>query len=448
LTASGRSLYDTVMRRASFIVPTLGAAGIWIAAGVWLPWWLIALAAAAFAIWLAATGAGRRTGSITAAGIATLPQRLGGASVALVGIAGVVGVLVALLAMGNGFKATLQATGSDDTAIVLNSSAPSEVSSALDQNSVKLIGNEPQVMRDAEGRPIASPELLLAVSLADESNGLVDDVSLRGVGPEVWALRPNVKMIAGRRFHTGLRELIVGKYAAREFAHTSVGSTLDLNGEPWKVVGEFDSADAHNSELWADSNVVAATFQRGSSVNAVTVRLGSAKQFATFKAALASDPQLNVRTNTTRAYYGDQAKGLTKLIRTLGSIVAAIMGIGAVAGALNSMYSAVSARTREIATLRAIGFRGAPVVVSVMIETMLLALAGGAVGAGVAWLLFDNYTASTIGANYSEMVFQFRVSPALLGTGLRVALVIGFLGGLLPALRAARMPVADALRKL
>ena len=436
------------MPKTVFIMTTLGAAAIWIALGVWLPWWLIAVAVAASAIWLVATPAGRRTGSITVAGIATLPQRLGGASVALVGIAGVVGVLIALLAMGNGFQATLQATGSDDTAIVLSLDSPSEISSVLDQSSVRLMGHEPQVMRDAQGRPIASSELLSVVSLPDESNGLVAGVSLRGVRPEVWALRPNVKIIAGRRFHVGLRELIVGKDAAQEFAHTSIGSTLDLDGEPWKVVGKFDSGDAYNSELWADTNVVATTFHRGSNTNALTVRLESAKQFDIFKAALASDPQLHVEAHTTRAYYADQAKDLTKLIRVLGSIVAAIMGVGAVAGALNSMYSAVSARTREIATLRAIGFRGGPVVISVMIETMLLALVGGVVGAGVAWLLFDNYTASTVGPNFNEMVFQFRVSPALLGSGLRLALVIGFLGGLFPALRAARMPVADALRKL
>ena len=435
------------MPQALFVAMALGAAAVWIVVGMWLPGWLIAVAAAAFAIWLAATPAGRRTGSITAAAIATLPQRLGGASVAMVGIAGVVGVLVALLAMGNGFRATLQATGSDDTAIVLSSGARSEVDSMLDQTSVKLIGNEPEVMRDPEGRPVASPELLAAVSLPDESSGLVDYVSLRGVGPESWALRPNFKIIAGRRFHTGMRELIVGKDAAQEFAYTSIGSKVDLNGEPWTVVGEFDSGDVHDSELWADSNLVAAAFHRGSSANAVTVRLRSAQQFDAFKASLASDPQLDVRTNTTRAYYAGQAKGLTRLIRVLGSLVASIMGVGAVAGALNSMYSAVSARMREIATLRAIGFRGGPVVVSVMLETMLLALVGGAAGAGLAWLLFNNYTASTVGANNSEMVFQFRISPVLLGSGLRVALVIGFLGGLLPALRAARVPLADALRK-
>jgi putative ABC transport system permease protein len=435
------------MPKALFTLMALGVAAIRIASGLWLPWGLIAAAAVASAVWLFATPAGRRTASITAAGLATLPQRLGGASVALIGIAGVVGVLIALLAMGNGLQATLQATGSDDTAIVLSVDAPGEIGSTLDQNSVTLIGSEPQVMRDAKGRPIASPELLTIVSLPNESSGFTDQVSLRGVGPEVWALRPNVKIVAGRRFRTGLKELIVGKDAAREFGQTSIGSTLDLDGEPWKVVGEFDSGDAHDSELWADTGVVATTFHRGNSANVVSVRLGRARQFDAFKAALSSNPQLTVEAHTTRAFYAQQAKGLTRLIRVVGSIIAAIMAIGAVAGALNSMYSAVAARTREIATLRAIGFRGSSVVVSVMIETLLLALAGGALGAATAWLLFDHYTASTMGSNYNEMVFQLRVSPALLGTGLLVALVIGILGGLFPALSAARMPVADALRK-
>ena len=435
------------MRRASLVPTMLAAAVICIALG-WLPGWGIGAAVAAFAVWLAATHAGRRTSAITAAGMTTLPQRLGGASVVVVGIAGVVGVLVALLAMGKGFESTLHATGSDDTAIVLRAGSLTEVNSVLDQNSVTLVSDEPQVMRDAQGQPIASPELLMAVSLTRRSNGLAANAALRGVGPEVWALRRNVRIIAGRRFRTGLRELIVGKDAAREFAHTSIGSTLEVGGQPWKVVGEFDSGDAHDSELWADTNVVATAFHRGSDVSSVTVRLKSPKQFEAFKAALASDPRLKVEARTTRAYYAGQAKGLTRLIRILGSIVAGIMGVGAVAGALNSMYAAVSARTREIATLRALGFRGGPVVASVMIETMLLALVGGVAGAGAAWLLFNNYTASTMGANFSEVVFQFRVTPQLLGSGLRWALVIGLLGGLFPALRAARMPVTDGLREL
>lgn len=435
------------MRRALSALARLAGAGVLAAVGALAPWWLIGVAAAAFALWLALTRAGRRIGSVTFAGLSTLGQRLGGASVVVVGIAGVVGVLIALLAMSKGFQATLRAGGSDDTAIVLRSGSLTEVNSVLQPQSVTLIGDEPQVMHDAAGKPIASPELLVAVSLKKKSTGLPANVSLRGVGPEVWALRRHVRIIAGRRFHTGMRELIVGKSAAREFAHTSVGSSIRLAGQPWKVVGEFDSGSAHDSELWGDTNVIATTFHRGSSVSSVTVRLKSPRLFDAFKAALASDPRLKVEAHTTRAYYAQQAKGLTQLIHILGAIVAGIMAVGAVAGALNSMYAAVAARTREIATLRAIGFRGAPVVASVMIETMLLALAGGLIGAGLAWALFNNYTASTMGANFSEVVFRFRVTPALLGAGLRWALVIGFLGGLFPALRAVRVPVTDGLRE-
>lgn len=436
------------MRKALFVIlVALGALALALI-GALLPWWLLGLAVVVFVLWLVATRGGRRTASITAAGVATLPQRLGGASVVVVGIAGVVGVLVALLAMSQGFQSTLHATGSDDTAIVLRAGSLTEVNSAMDQNSATLIAGKPQVMHDAAGRPIASPELLIAVSLTKKSTGLPANAALRGVGPEVWALRPNVKIIAGRRFRTGMREIIVGRNAATEFKDTAVGSTIELNNQPWKVVGEFESGNAHDSELWADVRVVGTAFRRGSSVSSVTVRLNSANQFDAFKAALASDPQLKVEAHTTRAYYAGQANGLTKVIHILGSVVAAIMGVGAVAGALNSMYAAVSARTREIATLRAIGFRGTPVVLSVMIETLVLAILGGVVGAGIAWALFDHYTASTLGANFSEVVFQFRVTPHLLGTGLRWALVIGLLGGLLPALRAARMPVTDGLREL
>jgi putative ABC transport system permease protein len=366
----------------------------------------------------------------------------------VVGIAGVVGVLVSLLAMGKGYESTFRATGTDDTAIVFQSGALAENTSNLDPQSVMLIGGKPQVARSAQGQPLASPEVVMGASLPKKVTGADENVTIRGVGPEVWAVRTGVRIIAGRRFHTGLRELIVGKDAAHEFAHTRVGSTLEINGQPWKVVGEFDSGDAHDSELWSDVNVVGVASHVGSSVQSVTVRLTSAKAFDAFKAALAGDPQLQVQADTTRQYYAQQSEGLSRFIRILGVVVAGIMAIGAVAGALNSMYAAVSARTREIATLRAIGFRGAPVVISVMIETMLLALAGGVGGALIAWLLFHHFTVSTMGPNFSAVMFQFRVTPQLMGEGLKWALVIGFLGGLFPALRAARISVTDGLREL
>jgi putative ABC transport system permease protein len=413
-----------------------------------LPWIGIGALAVVLAFWLASSRAGRRVSSITAWGMSTLPQRWGGASVVLVGIAGVVGVLVSLLAMGKGYESAFRATGSDDTAIVLQSGAPAENVSSLDPQSVLLISGKPEVARSVHGRPLASPEVIMGASLPKSGTGEEEIVTIRGVGPEVWAVHKGVRIIAGRRFQTGLRELIVGQDAAHEFAHTRVGSTLQIKGQPWKVVGEFDSGDAHDSEFWGDVKVVGVAAHFGSSVHSVTVRLTSARAFDAFEAALRSDPQLQVDAETTRQFYAEQAEGASSFIHSLGIVAAAIMAIGAVAGALNSMYAAVSARTREIATLRAIGFRGGLVVVSVMIETMLLAIAGGTSGVLIAWLLFHHFTASTMGPNFGALMFQFQVTPQLMGEGLKWALAIGFLGGLFPALRAARIPVTDALREL
>jgi putative ABC transport system permease protein len=414
-----------------------------------LPWPAIGALVALLALWLALSRAGRQCGAIAWAGLTTLPQRLGGASVVVVGIAGVVGVLVSLLAMGKGYEATFQATGSTHRAIVLRGGAQSESTSNLSPESVMLIGEKPQVARDAQGRALISPEIVVAVSLPKRGSGQDANVTLRGVGGQVWAVRPRIRLIAGRRFRSGLRELIIGRNAAREFAHTAVGSTLDIGGQPWKVVGEFAAGGAHDSELWGDVNVVGTAFHRGSSVSAVTVRLtGGVRAFKAFRAALASDPQLNVQAHTTRQYYAQQSKNLSHFIRILGSVVGAIMAIGAVAGALNSMYAAVAARTREIATLRAVGFRGGPVVMSVLIETLLLALLGGVAGALIAWVLFHHFTASTLGPNFGAVVFDFRVTPGLMGEGVKWALAIGFIGGLFPALRAARMPVTEGLREL
>jgi putative ABC transport system permease protein len=257
-----------------------------------------------------------------------------------------------------------------------------------------------------------------------------------------------VRIIAGRRFGPGLRELIVGKGARDQFAGVDLGSTLKLNGQIWSVVGAFESGDAHDSELWADTDVVAATYRRGSSTASVTVRLTGADAFDAYKAALASDPRLTVDVKTTRAYYTDQSAALARLIRVLGITIAAIMAIGAVFGALNTMYAAVATRSREIATLRAIGFRAVPVIVSVLLETMLLALLGGALGAALTWVVFNHYTVSTLGSNFTQVVFAFRVSAPVLWTGLKWALAIGLIGGLFPALRAARLPVTAGLREL
>jgi putative ABC transport system permease protein len=399
-------------------------------------------------LWLLATRTGRQAWSVTQVGILTIPQRLGSSLVVVVGIAGVVGVLVAVLAMGAGFAATLRQTGSEDTAIVMRAGSQTELNSVLDHETATLIAQLPQVQRNAGGLPIASPELVVVAALPKKSTGLDANVELRGVSQRAWDLRPALRITAGRRFQPGLRELIVGKGARSQFAGVEIGSNIQLNGQSWTVVGVFESGDAYDSEIWGDADIVGPTYRRGSSTTSVTVRLIDAAAFDAFKAALASDPRLKVDARTTRDYYTEQSARLSTFINILGITIGSIMAVGAVFGALNTMYAAVAARMREIATLRAIGFRGIPVVVSVLLETMLLGLLGGLIGAGLAWLIFDHYTASTLGSNFSQVVFDFQVSPALIWTGLKWALAIGFVGGLFPALRAARLPVTAGLREL
>ncbi|MGA7438841.1 MAG: ABC transporter permease [Luteibacter sp.] len=418
---------------------------------VWtaLPWQGVVGLAIALAVWMVATRRGRQTWQVTRVGLSTLAQRLGSSSVVVVGIAGVVGVLVAMLAMSEGFAETLRASGNDHTAIVLRGGSQAELNSVLDRDSANVVMQAPGVKKGASGRRIASGELVVVADLPRKGDPNSDsNVPIRGVSDDVWALRDNVKIIAGRKFTPGLRELIVGKGAAGQFAGLEVGKSLRLAGQTWTVVGEFESHDSLESELWGDTQSVASAYRRGSSVQSVTVLLESPKAFDAFKASLAADPRLKVDVSTTQAYFSKQSEALTKTLRIVGITVGIIMAIGAVFGALNTMFAAIQARAREIATLRAIGFRGIPVVVSVMLETMLLALLGGIIGAGIVWLIFHNYTASTLGANFSQVVFQFQVGPALLWTGLKWALAIGFIGGLFPALRAARVPVTTALREL
>ncbi len=436
------------MRSLGSLIGSLITAAGAIALLLLAPWWLLLAAVLLLALWTMVTRIGRQAWSVTEVGLATIPQRLGASSVVVVGIAGVVAVLVALLAMAAGFEATLKQSGTNDTAIVMRAGAHTEINSVLDHDSAGLVAQAPQVLRNEQGQPIASPELVVVASLAKKSNGLDANVEVRGVGERAWSLRPEVRIIAGRKFGPGLRELIVGKGAREQFSGVDLGSTLRLNGQTWTVVGAFDSGDAHDSELWADTNVVAATYRRGSSTASVTVRLTGADAFDAYQAGLASDPRLTVETKTTRAYYTDQSAALARLIRILGITIAAIMAIGAVFGALNTMYAAVATRSREIATLRAIGFRAVPVIVSVLLETMLLALLGGALGAALSWVIFNHYTVSTLGSNFTEVVFAFQVSPPVLWTGLKWALAIGLIGGLFPALRAARLPVTAGLREL
>jgi putative ABC transport system permease protein len=421
--------------------------------GVWvmLPWPGAVLLALLMAAWLLLTRRGRQAASVANVGISTLRQRLGSSAVIVVGIAGVVGVLVALLAMAEGYSETLRKTGGTDTAIVMRGASASEVMSVLERESVVQIAQAPGIARNAKGEAIVSDEIVVAANLPVRHGGADEEgsVQLRGVSEQAWAVRPQVKIIDGRKFTPGLRELIVGRGAARQFAGLTPGSEVRLGTQPWKVAGVFASGDAMESEIWGDATVVADTYRRGSSRAAVTVRLEDPKSFAAFKTALEANPQLKVEAATTLDYFGKQSEGMTKVIKGMGIAVGAIMAIGAMFGALNTMFAAVAARAREIATLRAIGFSGLPVVVAVMLETMLLALIGGLIGGAVAWLVFNGYSASTMaGGSVGQLAFQLHVTPELLWTGLKWALAIGFIGGLFPAVRAARLPVTTALREL
>lgn len=414
---------------------------------VLLPWPGALALALLLAAWLWLSRTGRQASSVTAVGIRTLRQRAGSSSVIVIGIAGVVGVLVALLAMGDGLSATLQSGGRTDTAIVLRGGSASESASVLVRDDVDAITQAPGIARDASGKPIVSAELVVAANVAQKDSGGDANAQLRGVDDEAWALRPGLKIVQGRKFKAGLRELVVGRGAEQQFAGMNVGDELKLGTQSWKVVGVFESGDAYDSELWADRQTVASAYRRGDSAESVLARLTSADAFAGFSAALAADPKLKVEASTTADYFAKQSSGLAKTIRVVGLTVGVIMAIGAIFGALNCMFAAVASRAREIATLRAIGFRGTPVVVSVMLETMLLALLGGVLGALIVWLVFNGYTASTL-SGFTQVVFHFKVSPQLLWSGLKWALAIGFIGGLFPAVRAARLPVTTALREL
>ena len=428
---------------SGLVVLAVVALAIWVK----LPWIGALILTALFALWMALTRSGRQAASVTKVGIGTLRDRLGSSLVIVIGIAGVVGVLVALLAMGEGLQATLNSGGRNDTAIVLRGGSVSESQSVLVRDDVDAIEQAAGVARDASGKPMASAELVVAANLRLRDSQDEAAAQLRGVDDGARALRPDMKIVEGRNFKPGMRELVVGEAAHRQFAGLDVGHEIKLGTQVWKVVGVFQSDGAWNSELWSDRQTVASAYRRGNSAESVLVKLTSPSAFGKFKATLAADPRLKVEASTTHDYFAKQSEGLSKIIRVVGLTVGIIMAIGALFGALNCMFVAVASRAREIATLRAIGFRGTPVVVSVMLETMLLALAGGVFGAFIVWLIFNGYHASTL-SGFTQLMFQFKVGPDLIWTGLKWALAIGFLGGLFPAVRAARLPVTTALREL
>jgi putative ABC transport system permease protein len=388
----------------------------------------------------------KQLAAVISMSLQTLPQRIGASSVIVIGIAGVVAVLVSVLAMGAGFRHTLADSGRPDRAIILRGGSDTELSSNLTRTDVDTISNAPGLAKDADGKAALSAELVTVVNIPKIDTGTDANVTLRGAGLRLAEVRPELKIVEGRMFRPAVRELIAGLGAARQFRGLSVGSVLRLRNADWTVTGVFTSnADVHESELLADVDTVGSSVERNSYSSAVAL-LSSPAEFTRFKDALTSDPQLKVDVRREPEYYAAQSQGLTKAINSVGNTVAIIMAIGAMFGALNTMYSAVAGRALEIATLRAIGFGALPVLLSVMIEALLLSLLGGIIGAALAWLFFNGHSVSTLGGAFAQVVFQLTVTPALVVTGIVWACIIGLLGGFFPALRAARLHVAEALR--
>jgi putative ABC transport system permease protein len=369
--------------------------------------------------------------------------------VAVLGIAGTVGVFVAMLSLARGFRATLVASGSDDNAIVLRAGATSEMMSGIKLEDIKILQDAPGVAR-ASDAPLVTSEVVVVAPFPLRATGTDANAQVRGVSANVLTIRRNVKIVQGRMFQPGLAELIVGKNASSSYSGLTLGNTVNFGGGHWQVVGIFDAGgSSFDSEVWCDARVLDDVYKRPSNIfQSATVHLSSPGAFEQFKDAVTSDRRLNFDVAREIDYYAKQSTRMTQLITILGGLVAFVMAIGAVFGALNTMYSAVAERGREIATMRALGFGGGAVVFSFLVEALLISFVGGAIGC-VAVLPLNGLTTGTMNwQTFSQLAFAFRITPSLLLAGIVFALVMGLLGGLPPAMRAAWRPVAVALREL
>ena len=384
--------------------------------------------------------------AVTAMNLKSLPQRLWLSLSTIVAVALVVVVLLAFLAMGNGFQRTLASSGSPDVAVVLRGGSRSEINSMVARDQVRLVEQAPGVARSADGKPLVSAELYLVVDGVKRSSQTKANLPLRGIGPEGAAVRKGIRIVAGRMLAPGSNEIVVGKALLREFDGFDLGRTVTFGTGKWTIVGAFEAdGSVFESEIWADLPVVQSLFRRESVVQTVRVRLENPAALDALKAYVETDPRLKLEVKSEVEYFADQASRTSDLIQKLGWPLALAMAFGALAGALNTMYSAVAARASEIATLRAIGFGGFPAFVGTLAESLMLAALGGALGAVATFLIFDGLSASTLGASFTQVVFSFRLTPALAAEGLILALGVGLIGGLFPALRAARTPIVAGL---
>jgi len=369
--------------------------------------------------------------------------------VAVLGIAGTVGVFVAMLSMAKGFKTTLVSSGSPRNAIVLRGGATSEMESGIGLDQERVVEDAPGVARGPSG-PLVSAEVVVIAAFPLKATGTDANAQVRGVSPKALEVRDSIKMVAGRFFQPGLNELVVGRNVAETYSGFDLGKTIKFGGGTWTVVGVFDAGgSAFDSEVWCDSNVLSAVYKRPQNVfQSVTARLNSPADFTRFKDALTSDPRVTLQASRELDYYDKQSRAITRLIQVLGTMIAIVMGVGAVLGALNTMYSAVAERSREIATMRALGFGAGSVVMSFLFEALCISLIGGLLGC-IAVLKLNGTTTGTMNwQTFSHLAFAFRVTPLLLAEGLIFALLMGVAGGVPPAIRAARTRIAVALREL
>jgi putative ABC transport system permease protein len=376
-----------------------------------------------------------------------VPQRLGACTVIVVGIAGVVAVLISVFAMARGFAETAAKTGRADRAIVLGKGTSTEAGSALPREAIATILNAGRIKKDPDGRPIASADYIAFARLTDRRTGLDAFATLRGTGPRILSLRPEIKLVAGRMFEPAVQELIVGRALQRRLEGLEVGSRLTLPKGDWTVVGAFESdGDSHESELLTDAETLLSAYQRNK-FNSVTVLLDAAAEFGAFQSSLGANPALSVTVKRERDYLIEASRPTTRLLNTMAGVIGGIMALGAIFAAVNAMFSAISARSTEIGTLRAIGYDGTAVVISVFLEALLFALTGAVIGAAVAWCFFNGNAMSTLtDTGAAPISYVLRVSPGLMLLGIASACAIGLVGGLFPAIRIARASVVSALR--
>jgi putative ABC transport system permease protein len=367
---------------------------------------------------------------------------------AIGGIALVVAVLVILMAMASGFRTALAATGSTRNGIVVQRGSGSELTSFFSREHRNLIEADGRIARGPDGKPLTSPEIVIVASLKRRTDGEPTNITVRGVTATAFAVRTGLRITRGRTFKAGLNEIIVGERIARRIVGLDVGQKIKIQRRDWEVVGWFTAeGGAFESEIWGDFDVMGPAFLRGGGQNSLTIRLQDPRTLPSFDTDLRANPQMQVEIKEERQYYADQAGPVSGALLALAGFVSIVMGIGAVFGAVNTMNAIVAARTREIGTLRALGFSRASILAAFLVESLLLALAGGLAGCVLAFPMNGFTTATGQTSSFSEIAFAFRITPPALATGIVFALVMGLIGGLIPAVRAARLPIVTALRE-